>query len=124
MATEVVTVTDSAADRTRALLARAGLPDGGLRVHVVSSGCEGFVAVLDLAAAAGAGEIELADNGVRLFADIGSMLKLPGATLDHRTTDHGSEFVWSHPAATGVCGCAEPDHQHVDDNGTAQHAST
>ncbi|HZG94115.1 MAG TPA: hypothetical protein VEZ46_05330, partial [Mycobacteriales bacterium] len=106
------------------LLARSGLPDGGLQVHVVSSGCEGFVAVLDLAAAAGDGEIELVDNGIRLFADIGSMLKLPGATLDHRVTDHGSEFVWSHPAATGVCGCAEPDHQHVGDNGTVPQAST
>ena len=124
MSTEVVAVTDRAADRARALLARAGLPDGGLKVHVVSSGCEGFVAVLELAATAAAGEIELADNGVRLFADIGSMLKLPGATLDHRATDHGSEFVWSHPAVTGGCGCAEPDHQHVGDNGAVPQAST
>lgn len=124
MSTEVVTVTDTAAGRARALLDRAGLPGGGLRVNVVSSGCEGFVAVLDLAAEPAAAEIELTDNGVRLFADIGSMLKLPGATLDHRTTDRGSEFVWSHPAATGVCGCAEPDHQHVGDNGSDPQPST
>jgi iron-sulfur cluster assembly protein len=108
-----VTVTDAAAARAMALLARAGWPTGGLRVRVQSAGCEGFVAILDLAEAPYADEIEIAGNGVRLFADIASMLELPGATLDHQVTEHGAEFVWSHPAATGVCGCAEPQHEHV-----------
>jgi iron-sulfur cluster assembly protein len=108
-----VTVTDEAARRANALLAKAGLPHGGLRVRVQSAGCEGFVAILDLADAPDADEIEIVGNGVRLFADIASMLELPGATLDHQMTEHGAEFVWSHPAATGLCGCAEPDHQHV-----------
>lgn len=108
-----VTVTDSAAARSKALLAKAGLPHGGLRVRVQSAGCQGFVAILDVAEAPLEDEIEVAGNGVRLFADIASMLQLPGATLDHRATDHGAEFVWSHPAAPGGCGCAEADHQHA-----------
>ena len=106
---EVVTVTNSAAARARALLGRAGLPTGGLRVRVHSAGCEGFVAILDLALAPDADEIEVEGNGVRLFADVASMLELPGATLDHQVTEHVAEFVWSHPAATGSCACAEPD---------------
>lgn len=110
---DLVTITDSAALRARALLAKVGLPSGGLRVRVQSAGCEGFVAVLDLAAAPLPDEMEIVGNGVRLFADISSMLELPGATLDHQATAHGAEFSWSHPAATGVCGCAEPDHEHV-----------
>ncbi|MEO6714970.1 MAG: iron-sulfur cluster assembly accessory protein [Mycobacteriales bacterium] len=118
-----VTVTDGAAARAGTLLAKAGLRGGGLRVRVQSAGCEGFVAILDLAPAPYADEIEIAANGVRLFADISSMLELPGATLDHRATDHGAEFVWSHPAATGVCGCAEPDHEHVFAGDTAQPAT-
>jgi len=120
MSTEVVTVTDAAAERAEALLTQAGLAGGGLRVRVVSAGCEGFVAVLDLAAAPDPAEVELSDNGIRLYADIGSMLQLPGATLDHRRTEHSAEFVWSHPAATGVCGCAEP----VGDNGSVRPVST
>ncbi len=104
---DVVTVTDAAAGRIRALLDRTGMRGGGLRVMVQSSGCDGFVALLDLAAVPAPDEIEVADNGVRLFVDVGSMLKLPGATLDHRQTATGAEFVWSHPASEQGCACAE-----------------
>jgi iron-sulfur cluster assembly accessory protein len=90
----VVTVTDAAAARATALLARHGAR--GLRVTVQSSGCDGFAALLDLATEPAPGEIEIEDNGVRLYVDVASMLRLPGATLDHRTTEHGAEFVWSH----------------------------
>lgn len=107
----MVTVTDAAAARTRTLLAKTGTQ--GLRVTVQSSGCEGFVALLDLAAAPDDGEIEVEDNGVRIWCDVASMLRLPGATLDHRVTDTGAEFVWSHPAAERGCVCAE-DHVHGD----------
>jgi iron-sulfur cluster assembly protein len=112
---EVVTVTDAAAARARALLARGGMPDGGLRVTVQSAGCEGFVALLDLAASPDPGEIEVEDNGVRLYVDVASMLRLPGATLDHRATPYGAEFAWSHPASEQGCACSESDlltHSH------------
>ena len=102
---EVVTVTEAAARRVQALLARTGA--AGLRVTVQSAGCEGFVALLDLAGEPAEGDVEVGDNGVRLFADVASMLRLPGATLDHRTTPHGAEFVWSHPASERGCACAE-----------------
>ena len=108
---DVVTVTDAAASRTRALFARTGAR--GLRVTVQSSGCDGFVALLDLAAEPGDGEIEVEDNGVRLWVDVASMLRLPGATLDHRVSDTGAEYVWSHPAADRGCVCAE-EHVHGD----------
>src|SRR4051794_6536350 len=98
---EVVTVTDAAAARARKLLESAGAQ--GLRVTVQSSGCEGFVALLDLADGPGDGEIEVEDNGVPMYADVASMLRLPGATLDHRSTPHGAEFVWSHPASERGC---------------------
>lgn len=101
---DVVTVTDAAAERIGALLARTG--GAGLRVTVQSSGCDGFVALLDVAAAPGDGEIEVEDNGVRLFVDVPSMLRLPGATLDHTRTPYGAEFTWSHP------GCAPSEGAH------------
>lgn len=104
---DVVTVTDAAAARARLLLERAGHVTGGLRVRVQSAGCEGFVALLDLAGAAEPGELVVTANGVPLFVDVASMLSLPGATLDHRSTRHGSEFVWTHPASAGGCSCQE-----------------
>ena len=102
---DVVTVTDAAAVRARGLLGKTGA--NGVRVTVQSAGCEGFVALMDLAPAPADGEIEIVDNGVRLYVDVASMLKLPGATLDHRATAHGAEFVWSHPSSEQGCACAE-----------------
>jgi iron-sulfur cluster assembly accessory protein len=102
---DVVTVTDAAAARAAALLAKHGAH--GLRVTVQSSGCEGFVALLDLATAPEDGEIAIIGNGLTLYADVASMLRLPGATLDHRQTPHGAEFVWSHPSSEQGCSCAE-----------------
>jgi iron-sulfur cluster assembly accessory protein len=98
---DVVTVTDAAAARARALLAKTG--GSGLRVTVQSSGCDGFDALLDVATAPAPDEIEVEDNGVRLYVDVPSMLRLPGATLDHTTTPYGAEFTWTHP------GCAHGD---------------
>jgi iron-sulfur cluster assembly protein len=103
---DVVTVTDAAAGRVRALLQRAGLDHGGLKVTVQSSGCDGFAALLDVAAAPSEDEIEVDDNGVRLFVDVPSMLRLPGAVLDHTTTPYGAEFTWTHP------GCAPKEEHH------------
>lgn len=113
---DVVTITPAAAERARVLLARSGCDGGGLRVRVQSSGCEGFAALLDLAAEPEPGEITVEADGVRLFADVPSMLALPGATLDHRRTAHGSEFVWTHPSSDGGCSCAEADLGHLGDD--------
>jgi iron-sulfur cluster assembly accessory protein len=97
---DVVTVTDRAAEQARALLARHG--GTALRVVVQSSGCEGFAALLDIAAEPEPGDVEFEDNGVRFYVDVPTMLRLPGATLDHVVTPYGAEFTWTH-AATG-CG--------------------
>lgn len=101
----MVTVTDAAASRVTTLLRKTG--NAGVRVTVQSAGCEGFVALMDLAPAPSPGELEVADNGVRLFVDVPSMLRLPGATLDHAQTPHGAEFVWTHPSSEQGCSCAE-----------------
>ena len=101
---DVVTVTDRAADQARALLAKHRAR--GLRVVVQSSGCEGFAALLDLVDEPEPGEIEFEDNGVRFYVDVPTMLRLPGATLDHTTTPYGAEFTWHHAAT------CEGTHEH------------
>lgn len=93
---DVVTVTDRAAEQARALLARHG--GNGLRVVVQSSGCDGFAALLDIAAEPEPVEIEFEDNGVRFYVDVPTMLRLPGARLDHVVTPYGAEFTWDHAA--------------------------
>ncbi|HEV2889518.1 MAG TPA: iron-sulfur cluster biosynthesis family protein [Frankiaceae bacterium] len=93
---DVVTVTDRAAERARELLARHG--GAALRVVVQSSGCDGFAALLDVASEPEPDEIAFEDNGVRFYVDVPTMLRLPGATLDHVVTPYGAEFTWTHAA--------------------------
>ena len=109
-------MTPAAADRAAALVERTGWAEGGLRVRVQSAGCDGFVALLDLAERPERDEITVEAGGVRLYVDVASMLALPGATLDHRRTAHGSEFVWTHPASEAGCSCAEADLAGVGEN--------
>lgn len=99
----VITVTDAAAAR----LAQLG---GTVRVTVQSAGCDGFQAIMDLVADPEPWDIPVTDNGVTLYVDVASALKIPGATLDHRTTPHGSEFAWSHPASERGCTCEDERH--------------
>ena len=101
---DVVTVTEAAAERARDLLARHG--GTALRVTVQSSGCEGFAALLDIAESPEEGEIEFEDDGVRFYVDVPTMLRLPGATLDHVVTPYGAEFTWHHAAT------CEGTHEH------------
>ncbi len=108
---DLVTITPAAAARARALLDRTG--SAGLRVRVQSAGCDGFQALLDLAASPRDDEIEVQESGVALFVDVASMLALPGAVLDHQQTKSTAEFVWTHPASTGPCRCAEADLEAV-----------
>ena len=103
----MITVTDAAAARLRARLDRSGAR--GVRVTVQSAGCDGFAALMDLADPA-PGDVELVANGIPVYVDVASALKIPGATLDHRTTPHGSEFAWSHPAAEQGCTCEDDLH--------------
>ena len=103
----MITVTDAAAARLCVLLERSGA--SGVRVTVQSAGCDGFAALMDLGEPA-PGDVEIADNGVILYVDVASALKIPGATLDHRTTPHGSEFAWSHPASERGCTCEDELH--------------
>jgi iron-sulfur cluster assembly protein len=103
----LVTVTDRAADRIRAIFAEeeAG-PAVGLRLSVVGGGCSGLSYEMELAEQVANDNVVEAE-GFRILLDPKSAVYLKGVTLDFQDGLMGRGFVFSNPAARNTCGCGE-----------------
>ena len=104
---KVVTLSDTAAERVRAIMGRAERPYAGLRVGVKNGGCAGQEYVLDYAEAANPLDEVVEDKGVRILIDPKAVLFLIGTTIDYETTKLASKFVFRNPNETDACGCGE-----------------
>ena len=104
----MITVTPSAADRVRDLVARpefAAFRRPGLRVRVVGGGCAGFSYEVEVVDGPREGDVVVPSGGIEVFVDPKSTGLLEGVTLDFKRTLMASGFEWRNPAATGTCGC-------------------
>ncbi|KAA2235350.1 Fe-S cluster assembly scaffold SufA [Salinarimonas soli] len=104
---KVLSLTDAAADRVKAIIARAERPIAGLRVGVKNGGCAGMSYTMDYAEAAQPGDEVVEDRGVRVFIDPKALLFLLGTEMDFQTTKLSSGFVFNNPNQTSACGCGE-----------------
>ncbi|MEH3116066.1 MAG: iron-sulfur cluster assembly accessory protein [Methylorubrum populi] len=104
---KVITLTDRAADRIKAIMADAERPIAGLRVGVKNGGCAGMSYTMEYAEARKAGEDVIEDRGVTVFIDPKAVLFLLGTEMDFRTTKLSSQFVFNNPNQTSACGCGE-----------------
>ena len=104
---KVVTLTDAAAHRVRAIIDRADKPILGVRVGVKNGGCAGMSYTMEYAEAARPGEDVVEDKGVRVLIDPKAVLFLLGTTMDFQTTKLASQFVFNNPNQTSACGCGE-----------------
>ena len=104
---KVVTLTERAADRVKAIMDRAEKPYAGLRVGVKNGGCAGQEYLLEYAEAANPLDEVVEDQGVRILIDPKAVLFLIGTTIDYETTALASKFVFRNPNETDACGCGE-----------------
>lgn len=101
----VMTVSPAAAERVRGLLASAA-PGTGLKVSVEKGGCAGMSYRMALAEPAKGDEVIDFDGG-RVIVDAGAVLYLLGTTMDVKTDQFSSTFVFENPNQTSACGCGE-----------------
>ena len=104
---KVLSLTDRAADRIKAIMAEADRPIAGLRVGVRNGGCAGMSYTMEYAEAAKPGEDVVEDRGVRVFVDPKAVLFLLGTEMDFTTNKLASQFVFNNPNQTSACGCGE-----------------
>lgn len=106
----VLTLTDAAAKRVKALLARSDKPVLGLRVGVRARGCSGLSYSVEYAEAPKKFEEVVEDKGVRIFIDPAAVMFLVGSTMDYVEDKFQSGFVFTNPNEKGRCGCGESFH--------------
>ena len=103
----LLTLTDAAANRVKALMARSDEPFTGLRVGVSSKGCSGHSYVFEYALEKVGLEEEVESKGVRIFIDPLAVMFLMGSEMDYKEDRLQSGFVFNNPNAKNVCGCGE-----------------
>ncbi|CAM5180444.1 hypothetical protein ARD30_22160 [Bosea thiooxidans] len=107
---KVVSLTDAAAARIRAIMAQAPAgeaPALGLRVGVKKGGCAGMEYTFDIAREIGKGDEVVTDKEATVVVDAKAVLFLLGTELDFKTDRFSSTFVFNNPNQVSACGCGE-----------------
>jgi iron-sulfur cluster assembly protein len=104
---QVMTLTDTAADRVRELVENSDKNAIGLRVGIKKGGCAGMEYTMDLVEEAKSGDDVVEDKGARLFIDPSAVLFLLGTEMDFEVTKFRSGFVFKNPNEVSACGCGE-----------------
>jgi iron-sulfur cluster assembly protein len=102
---KIVTLTDAAAERVRAIIDAGDKPY--LRVGVVNGGCAGMEYTLGYADAPAPFDEAVEDRGVNILVAADAVLFLLGSEIDYETTRLSSKFVFRNPNQTDACGCGE-----------------
>src|SRR5579875_2405874 len=98
MAAPMITLTDVAAERVKALIAKSDKPVQGLRIGVRTRGCSGLSYFVEYADAPKKFEDIITDKGVKI---------LLGTVMDYVEGKLQSGFVFSNPNEKSRCGCGE-----------------
>jgi iron-sulfur cluster assembly protein len=104
---KVMTLSDAAAERVRAVIAAAEKPIAGIRVGVRNGGCAGMAYTMDYAEAKNPHDEVIEDKGVTVLIDPKAVLFLLGTEMDVKTDKFASTFVFKNPNETSACGCGE-----------------
>jgi len=100
-------LTDAAADRIKAIMAKTDKPVAGVRVGVKNGGCAGMSYTMEYAAEVGKLDEVVEDKGVKLLIDPKAVLFLLGTEMDFKVDKLSSTFVFNNPNQTSACGCGE-----------------
>ena len=103
----VMTLTDAAADRIRAIMASKDTAIAGLRIGVKNGGCAGMEYTMDWAEEADKFDEVVEDKGVKLLIEAKAVLFLLGTEMDYQVEALKSGFVFNNPNQTSACGCGE-----------------
>ena len=102
---EIITVTQSAADKVKTLIKDEGNDALKLRVYVTGGGCSGFQYGFTFDENINDGDATIEKDGVTFLVDPMSYQYLVGAELDYKEDLQGAQFVIRNPNASTTCGC-------------------
>ena len=101
-----ITLTEAAAERVRRFLDSRG-SGIGLRIAVKTTGCSGYMYLVDYADAIGDEDNVYDSNGVKVIVDIKSLPLVDGTEVDFSKQGLSEGFRFKNPNVKGECGCGE-----------------
>jgi len=110
MTKQVMSLTDAAAERVKALMAKREEPAIGLRLGVRTGGCSGMAYSMEFAAEKGPMDEIVTEKGVTVLIDPKALIFLIGTEMDYVDQNLQSGFVFNNPNEKGRCGCGESFH--------------
>lgn len=106
--TNIITLTETAAEKVRSFLADAEEPgDVALRVAVQAGGCAGFRYALFFDDRVLDGDLIEEQHGITIRVDAMSSPYMQGAVIDWKESLEASGFSIDNPNASGSCACGD-----------------
>jgi iron-sulfur cluster assembly protein len=107
---QVLSVTDAAAERIQALLAKRGKPSVGVRICVRARDCSGLSYTLEYADEKSKFDEIVEDKGVTILVDPKAIMFILGTEMDYVEEKLQNGFTFHNPNEKGRCGCGESFH--------------
>ena len=104
---QVMRLTEAAAERIKAVAAKADRPIAAVRVGVKNGGCAGMSYYMEYAEKIDPLDEVIEDKGVRILIDPKAVLFLLGTEMDYKIDKLSAQFVFNNPNQTSACGCGE-----------------
>ena len=107
MTKQIITLSDSAAERIKDIMSKAEKDSLGVRVGVKSGGCAGMSYVMEYTKNPNPNDEVIEEKGVKVFIDSAAVMYLFGTEMDFKKEKFSSQFVFNNPNETERCGCGE-----------------
>jgi len=100
-----ITVTKSAIEIVKTAIQEENMGGSGLRVAVKGEGCAGLSYELDFSNRERIGDTVFEVDGLTVYIDFASLKYLQGTTIDYRSNELSSGFVFENPNELPKCCC-------------------
>ena len=104
--TDILTITDRAADRISKIISEAQEEIIGVKVGVDKTGCSGYAYKLDYAKEVKGCDV-VETKGIKVFIEPTAVMFLIGSQMDYSTDKLSSRFTFNNPNEKSTCGCGE-----------------
>jgi len=103
----VMSLSDAAAGRVKAIVDNAGGDAQGIRVGIKKGGCAGMEYAIDMVTVANPKDDLVEHQGAKVWVAPEAVLYLLGTRMDFEVTTLRSGFTFNNPNQTSACGCGE-----------------
>jgi iron-sulfur cluster assembly protein len=100
-------LSEAAAERIKAVMAKAERPIAAVRVGVKNGGCAGMSYFMEYAETINPLDEVIEERGVRILVDPKAVLFLLGTEMDYKVDKLSAQFIFNNPNQTSACGCGE-----------------